>query len=239
MIRFNRLLICAAFLAPVVASAQSADTTKLTFDLGLVNTAGNTNITTFNLGNAFSYIAHPWVFSEAATMVYGASHDTVNNDQYHAIVRTDYGFSTSIAAYGYVGFDRNRFAGLVSRYQEAVGLAWQAVAAASDKLGVEAGLSENQQRNSGGTSTNYPAARVAANYKHLLTAASFVQEAVEILPDLKQSKNLQVNSETDLVAPISKKIALKVAYIIRFDNLPPPGFKKTDRTLTTGVQIAF
>lgn len=239
MTRCGWLVIGAVLVAPSGVAAQRADTTKLTFDLGLVNTAGNTSITSFNFGNAFSFIAHPWVFSEAATMVYGSSHDTVNNDQYHALVRADYGLSTRLAAYGYIGFDRNRFAGLVSRYQEAAGLAWQAVAAANDKLGVEAGLSENQQRNVGGTSTNFPAARVALNYKHLLTAAAFVQEAVELLPDLKQSRNLQVNSETDLVAPISKRIALKAGYIIRFDNLPPPGFKKTDRTLTTGVQIAF
>jgi hypothetical protein len=27
--------------------------------------------------------------------------------------------------------------------------------------------------------------------------------------------------------------------LIRFDNLPEPGFEKTDRIFTTGIQIVF
>jgi hypothetical protein len=42
-----------------------------------------------------------------------------------------------------------------------------------------------------------------------------------------------------LTAPLSRPIALRVSYLIRFDNLPEPGFETTDRILTTGVQIAF
>jgi putative salt-induced outer membrane protein YdiY len=38
---------------------------------------------------------------------------------------------------------------------------------------------------------------------------------------------------------LSTNIALKVSYVIRFDNLPEPGFKKTDRLLTSGVQVTF
>ena len=68
---------------------------------------------------------------------------------------------------------------------------------------------------------------------------AFAQEALEVLPDLQHSQNLRINSETDLVAPLSTAISLKVGYVIRFDNLPPAGFKKTDRILTTGIQIAL
>jgi hypothetical protein len=30
-----------------------------------------------------------------------------------------------------------------------------------------------------------------------------------------------------------------VAYTIRFDNLPEPGFEKADRILSTGLQVTF
>jgi len=62
---------------------------------------------------------------------------------------------------------------------------------------------------------------------------------VELLPDLKTSENLRVNTESDVVAPLSQHIALKLSYVIRFDNLPEPGFKKTDRLLTSGIQITY
>ena len=42
-----------------------------------------------------------------------------------------------------------------------------------------------------------------------------------------------------LVAPLSDVIALKLSYAIRFDNLPEPGFEKTDRIFSSGVQVTF
>ena len=48
-----------------------------------------------------------------------------------------------------------------------------------------------------------------------------------------------MNSETAITAPISRQIALKAAYVVRFDNQPEPGFLDTDRIFTTGVQIVF
>jgi putative salt-induced outer membrane protein len=233
-------LVLSCLVAAGSAAAQNPDTTKLTVGLGLVTTSGNTNVTTFNFGNSFSYLAHPWVLSEAASMIYGSSHDTVNNDQYHLLLRVDYALHDGLSAYLYGGFDRDRFAGIVSRYQEAVGLAWKAVEKPADLLTLEAGLGENQQRDVGsGSTTSFTAARAAATYKHMLNKTAYAQEAAEVLPDLQHTKNIRINSATDLVAPLSTAMSLKVGYVIRFDNLPPVGFKKTDRILTTGVQITF
>ena len=234
------LLVAASVAGPLAAQAPSPDTTKLSFGLGLVTTGGNTSVTTFNFGNSFAYISQPWVLSEAASMIYGSTHDTVNNDQYHLLLRVDHGVHDGISAYLYGAFDRDRFAGVVSRYQEALGVAWKAVEQPMDLLTLEAGVSENQQRDVGsGTTGSFAAARAAATYKHSFNKTAYAQEAAELLPDLKHSKNLRINSETDLVAPLSTVFSIKVGYVIRFDNLPPPGFKKTDRILTTGIQITF
>lgn len=222
------------------APKQRTDTTKLSFGLGLVTTGGNTNVTTFNFGNSFAYIAHPWVLSEAASMVYGSSRDTVNNDQYHLLLRADLTLHDGISAYLYGSFDRDRFAGIVSRYQEAGGFAWKAIERPTNLLTLEMGIGENEQRDVGtGSTLSFTSARAAATFKHMLGKTAYAQEAAEVLPDLQHAKNLRVNSTTDLVAPLSAIISLKVDYVVRFDNLPPVGFKKTDRILTTGVQIAF
>jgi putative salt-induced outer membrane protein YdiY len=41
------------------------------------------------------------------------------------------------------------------------------------------------------------------------------------------------------VAPLSRHLAIKLGYIVRFDNLPEVGVQKTDRFLTTGLQVSF
>lgn len=230
----------ACLLAAAPLTAQTPDTTKLAFGLGLVTTGGNTSVTTFNFGNSFAYIARPWVLSEAASMIYGSTHDTVNNDQYHLLLRVDHDLHDGVSAYVYGAFDRDRFAGIVSRFQEAAGVAWKAVEKPADLLTLEAGAVETQQRDVGsGSSSSFTAARAAATYKHSFTKAAYAQEAAEVLPDLQHTKNLRINSETDLVAPLSTVFSIKVSYVIRFDNLPPPGFKKADRILTTGLQITL
>jgi len=166
-------LVLGGLLVAGSAAAQSADTTKLTAGLGLVTTSGNTNVTTFNFGNSFSYIAHPWVLSEAASMIYGSSHDTVNNDQYHLLLRVDYALHDGLSAYLYGGFDRDRFAGIVSRYQEAVGIAWKVVEKPADLLTLETGLGENQQRDVGsGSTTSFSACRSAKTPRPSLRSRS-------------------------------------------------------------------
>ena len=45
--------------------------------------------------------------------------------------------------------------------------------------------------------------------------------------------------EKALVAPLSSKIGLRLSYVIRFDNQPEPTFEKTDKILTTGIQVAL
>jgi putative salt-induced outer membrane protein YdiY len=96
-----------------------------------------------------------------------------------------------------------------------------------------------QQLSTLGVHRDFPSARVASTYRHLFTRTAYFLQSAELLPDLKTSKNLRVNTETGLVAPISSHIGLKISYVIRFDNLPEPGFKKTDRLLTSGVQITY
>ena len=47
------------------------------------------------------------------------------------------------------------------------------------------------------------------------------------------------SSQLTIDAPLTQFVALKFSYIVRFDNLPAPGFKKTDTFFTSGIQVAF
>src|SRR5688572_31194747 len=104
---------------------------------------------------------------------------------------------------------------------------------------LEGGASFNQQRSTLDLSDNFVAARGAAAFRHRFTATAYFEQLAEFLPSLENGDDLRINTETALVAPISGQIALKASYAIRFDNLPAPGFKKTDRILTSGIQVTF
>ena len=49
----------------------------------------------------------------------------------------------------------------------------------------------------------------------------------------------RMNSESSLVAAFTSRLALKLTYLVRFDNLPEPGFLDTDRLFTAGIQVKY
>ncbi len=216
--------------------AQDKPTT-FTTDLGFVNAAGNTSVTTFNLGEVLTHVSGAWKLRQSVAALYGKTEGEKSAEQFQAGVRADYSLSPRVALYGRAGWDRNQFAGINRRFEEGVGLAVKLVAMERDELSIEAGLGATQQLNTSDESSNYLAGRAAALYRHTLKEKAFVQQALEFIPNFDVSDDYRVFSESMLVAPLSSAIALKVAYVVRLDNLPEPGFKKTDRILTTGVQL--
>ncbi len=212
---------------------------KLQTDFGFVNTAGNTSTTTLNAGEAASYTAGAWTVGQTFGAVYGKTGGKKSAESYAAAVRGDYAFSPRIGMYVLGGWNRDAFAGIARRFEEGTGLSFKAIATERSTLTFEAGVAANQQRDLAGVDNNFGSGRGALLLKQMFSTAAYFQEMVEVLPNFKTSKDVRVNSETALVAPLSQRVAFKAGYVVKFDNLPEPGFKKTDRYLTSGLQVVF
>jgi putative salt-induced outer membrane protein len=213
---------------------------QLTLDLGFVNSSGNSNVTTFNLGERLAYTTGQWVFVQTAKALYGETDGSATAESYEAGLRGDYVFAKDrMSAFTLLTYHRNPFAGLASRYSEGVGLAWRALQAPHDSLRLETTISLNQERSTADVENSFGAARGALGYKHMLGAAAFFTQILEGILNLEDSEDVRVNSETAITAPISRQVAFKASYIVRFDNQPEPGFEDTDRIFTTAVQIVF
>ena len=208
-------------------------------DFGFVNTSGNTSTTTLNAGEKASYTAGRWTLAQGFGAVYGRTEGTKSAESYTAGLRADYALSPRLALYGLGGWDRNEFAGISRRFEEGAGLSLKAVAEEATTVTLEAGLSANQQRDIAGTTRKFGSGRGALLFKQMLNKSAYFQQTGELLQNLKDGADTRINTETSLVAPISSRIALKAGYVVHFDNQPEPGFKKTDRFLTTGLQVVF
>ena len=221
------LLLCTPLRA-ALAQDQPKRPWKLQADFGLVNTSGNTSTTTVNAGQEGSYTTGAWTLGEAFNAVYGRTEGATSAENYNARLRADYAISPHIGVYLLGGWNRDRFAGIARRFDEP-----------RTKLNLEAGLSTIQQRPTVGADRNFAAARGAVHIKQMLGEKAYLEQKAEILPNLKTTDDVRINSETSLVAPLSGSIAFKAGYVIKFDNVPEPGFGKTDRFLTSGLQVVF
>ena len=235
------LVVLAISSRPAAAQDSLPDQLKTSVNLGFVNVAGNTQLTTLSGDERLEYITLDslWRFSQSFAAVYGRNEDSTTASSFKANGRVDRTITSRLSAFAGAGWERNRFAGISRRFEEIVGLAYQLLALERDELSVEGGAAFNQQKSIAGVSDNFVAARAAGSYKHLFNETAYFLQLAEFLPNLDDGDDLRINTESSLVAPLSNVIALKLSYAIKFDNLPEPGFEKTDRIFTSGVQVTF
>lgn len=229
-----------ALAAPgLVAQEAPKQAWTLQTDFGFVNTAGNTSTTTLNAGQKATYTSGKWTLGQQFAAVYGRTDGVKSAENYAARLRGDYALAPRLGLYLLGGWDRNEFAGISRRFEEGAGLTFRAVTLPRTTLAFEAGVGANQQHSTLGDDFNFGSGRGALLFKQLLGEKAYLTHLAEVLPNFKESEDLRANFETALVAPISAKVAFKAGYVIKYDKLPEPGFKTTDRFLTSGLQIVF
>jgi putative salt-induced outer membrane protein len=234
-------ILAVALVAGPLAAQEAPPPRPLEFtgDIGFVNTAGNTDVTTLNVGEKITNNRGKLTLKQFFALVYARTDGQTTNSLWRTGVRGDYALSPTIAVFGSGTFDRNRFAGISRRFEEGVGIAVKLLNREQDKLAVEAGLAMTQQRSTLDVEDNFTSARTAALFQHNFNPTAYFLQTVEVLPNLEVSDDLRINTETALVAPLSRRLAIKVSYVVRYDNLPEPTFKKTDRLLTSGLQVTL
>ncbi|MEO8198988.1 MAG: DUF481 domain-containing protein [Gemmatimonadota bacterium] len=234
------LCALAVLIVPVCSAQEPAPRpVELTGEVGFVNTAGNTDLTTLNAGEKIKYTMTRVTLNQFFALVYGETDGQTTTSLWRTGVRADYALSTRLAVFGSGAFDRNRFAGIQRRFEEGAGLGFKAIASERDKLEFEGGIAITQQRSTLGVDDDFTAARTAAMFQHNFKPTAYFLQTIEVLPNLETSEDLRINTETALVAPLSKRFAVKLSYVIRYDKLPEPGFKKTDRLFTSGLQVTL
>ena len=239
-------LALASLAAPARAQeVKKPPPTELTADLSFVDVAGNTSTSTVSTNQRYIRRLRTWEFKQDIGLVYGKSGGIESSNALRVGLRADYDLAAHFALYGLTAFDRNPYAGIRSRFAEGAGGVWKVIATDIDQFNVEGGYQQTQQKNLLGPDHNFPALRLASSWKHSISKAASFFQAVEYIPDLKDSKDYRVNSETDVIAPLSSHTAMKFAYVVRFANEPPLNaagtafLRKTDRILSAGIQLAY
>lgn len=238
-------LLSAPIVRPVNAQAKAPPPSEFNTDLGFVSVSGNTSVTTLSLGEKWIRRIARWEFRQELGAVYGRTDGTETSNLWKASVRGDYGLGAHLALYARTAFDRNKFAGVKSRFAEGLGLVAKVAATDIDQLNVEGGFELTQQDNLDGTSDSFASLRGATSWKHMFTSNAYFFQGIEVLPNLDDGEDYRINSETTIVAPLSSHVAMKASYQVRFDNLPSLNaagtepLRKSDRILSTGIQVTF
>ncbi len=227
--------------APAVAQDEAPPpAVKFTTDFGFVKTGGNTDLQTLSLAERIEYKTNsPLVLKQVLGWVYGKTDGVESANQIVAGLRGNYLLTERLSAYAGVGYEKNRFAGFSRRFDESVGLGYEAVKTERHELLFEGGLSFFQEALLTGPDNNFTAGRAAGDYRYLFGEKAYFQQLLEYLPNFDNSSDYRLNSESALVAPLNSNVALKVGYLVRYRGEPPVGFDETDTIFRTSVQVTF
>jgi putative salt-induced outer membrane protein len=236
-------------LSAATALAQDAPKKNLEFSgtAGFAQTSGNANAISTNFGNKVKYSARGWILNEDLSFFYGEADDKVNANFWNGGLRAERALFERLGVFVTTRFDRNVLQGIASRFEEGLGLDAKLLAGKHDQLSMQLGASFFQQRltagSTGSIKRNFPAARLGFDYKHLFSELAFVQQTGEYLPNLANGDSYLVNTETSLVAPLSRRLAVKLGYVIRYNSTPPVregvSLKTTDTFFSSGITFSY
>lgn len=239
-----RAVALALFATPSVVAAQSAaaDTAKplkVTAAISYLDASGNTDVTSLSVTERLEWKRPHFLWAQFVNVINGTTDGEESANLFAAGVRGDWKPQGRLSLYALLNYDRNRFANIGRRFEEGLGLGYTAIDRPRHRLTTELGGQFVQQRNLDRVSDEFLAGRVAEIYRYTFRENAYFEERVEYLPNLETNADYRVNGEANLVAPLSRRLAIKLGYVVRFDNLPEPGVEKTDRFFTSGLQIAF
>ena len=229
-------------LASAAAQAAKPDTAKplkVTAGLAYLDASGNTDLTSLTINERLEWIRPRFVWAQSANAINGTTDGEESANLLAIGLRGDWKPHGRLSVYTLVNYDRNRFADIGRRFEEGAGLGYTMIERPRHKLTTELGAQFVQQRNLDKVSDSFLAGRAAELYRYTFRESTYFEERVEFLPNLETNEDYRMNGEASLVAPLSKHLSLKLGYVVRFDNLPEPDVKKTDRFLTSGLQVAF
>ena len=230
--------------APAGLPAQTDSIPKswtLTADLGLVSTAGNTNVTTLNTKEGFSWRAARWGVTQTFQMIYSESEGETTANLWQAGVRGERRIGGAWRAYGLLTFMRNPFSGVDRRFEETVGVLVRPVDTPRDSLEFDVGASLAQQWvTDTDERLDFGSARLAAGFRHRFGDQAYVLATATVLPNLKYADDVRFAGELAVGAPLTRHLALRTSYSLIYDNAPDAeATGRVDRYLTASVQVRF
>ncbi len=133
---------------------------------------------------------------------------------------------------------KDRFSGIDLRSVLSVGVKWMTVDSQRWTLDSLASLTWTSEEFEGNIpSDDYLGALLGVNSVWKISPAADLSTKVTYFPNFDQSEDYRFEGDLALTTKISASWALALGYQVRYDNLPVPGFEKTDTATTASLVL--
>lgn len=232
-----RILLLSILLA-VPAQADWTNTTEA----GVVVANGNSRSQSFTVKDENNYT---WddaknTFNFKGSFLQTKALGVLNAKRWDSALRYERALTQRLSLFLGQGVESDRFAGFMQRYNTDVGPKYVFVKEESFDWSGELGYRYSRERRLDGSqiSKNQVRAYTELNRKWNDTASS--KFWVEYLPNFSNSRDWLLNSEISASANLTTILAIKTAFLVKFDNMPAPtAGTKTDSLFTTSLVAKY
>ncbi|MFH1283894.1 MAG: DUF481 domain-containing protein [bacterium] len=230
-------LISAAVLLCLNAMCVMAEEKTWTWDTeaGYVKTTGNSRSTSANAGMKFINKWKDYLLTLKGNHISANQDKKQSAESYSASEKLDRLLNKKLYIYELLGWEKDRFAGIDRRYNGQLGGGYKIFNTQKHKLDGELGADYTDEKYLNGTDDNFSSWIANLKYVYIFTDKSDFSQEVEHIQSFDDADDRRTNSITSLTAALNNKLALKIAYIVKYDRAPVPGFKKTDTILTSSI----
>jgi putative salt-induced outer membrane protein len=251
-------LAALALTAPALAEDAPVPTWKGSLGLSYVATSGNSDTKTLGLDFGLDRKPEPWGLEIRALALRADQNGDTTAERYGASFKGKRALGDRWEVFAGLGADKDKFAGYDLRTLLAGGGTYKALLGPQHLLSFDAGLTWTRedlvalQTDAGEVdqpTNDYMGGLLGLNYTWQIAKTSKLTERLVWLPNFDVTSDWRVVSETAVQAAISSRLALKLGYLVRYDNEPAQSavdlagqsvyFDDTDTTTTISVVLTF
>lgn len=232
-------LFFALLMTTLSLNSFAADFTNES-EAGIAVASGNTKSKTYNVKQENSYKFDANVLKFKARFLNTFSNDVESARYILGSLRYERELNERFSLFVEEGLESDKFAGYYLRHNNDIGGKYNIYKVENFYWFVEAGYRYVNEKLNNDSHIYKNSLRAYTETEKKWTETVSTKYFLEYLPNLKESKDYQINTELSVSAALSTMFSIKTAYLLRYDHLPAPGTStKTDTLLTTALVAKF
>lgn len=209
-------------------------------EAGVAVASGNTKSKNYNVkqSNAYKFDANVLKFDARYLSAY--ANDVESARYLFGGLRYERLLNEIFSVYVSQGFESDKFAGYDLRQLSDIGGQYNLYKLPTFYWLFEAGYRYTNEKLVNGSHDYKNSIRTYTEAEKKWNPSVSTKYYVEYIPNLKESKDYQINTELSLSAALTSVFSIKSAYLLRYDHAPAAGASvRTDTLLTTALVAKF
>ncbi|HPW55279.1 MAG TPA: DUF481 domain-containing protein [Thermoanaerobaculaceae bacterium] len=239
MNRLGMLFFAVILVSSAVAAEDSGKPWNGSFGLSYLATSGNSDTSSLGIEVTVKRKPAPWGIDLSALVLRAEKDGVKSAERVFGRARGERALTESWGVFLGASAEKDRFAGLDLRGVLEAGGSYKMLTGPEHELSLEAGVTFTREERTSGIDDDFLGGLAGLAYTWIPMEGAKVSERLLVYPSFDRSSDWRLVSETALQAALTKRFSLKIAYALRYDHEPPPGFDSTDTATTASLVWSF